>query len=75
VLSTLADNHTKALLADDHGVTASLIGGYRLAFVIGAATIAAGVLLAFALLRPQRPAIEVAETPVPANLDMERQAA
>jgi MFS family permease len=75
VLSTLADNHTKALLADDHGVTASLIGGYRLAFVIGAATIAAGILLAFALLRPRRPAIEVAETPVPANVEMERQAA
>jgi EmrB/QacA subfamily drug resistance transporter len=75
VLSTLADNHTKALLADDHGVTASLIGGYRLAFVIGAATIAAGTLLAFVLLRPRRTALEVAETPVPTNLEMEQQAA
>ena len=52
VLSTLADNHTKGLLADHHGLTSSLIGGYHLAFIIGAATIAAGIGLAFALLRP-----------------------
>jgi EmrB/QacA subfamily drug resistance transporter len=78
VLSTLADNHTKGLLADHQGLTSSLLGGYHLAFLIGAATITAGIGLAFALLRPRNPELEVAErepAPVPANLDMERQAA
>jgi EmrB/QacA subfamily drug resistance transporter len=79
VLSTLADNHTKGLLADHHGLTSSLIGGYRLAFLIGAAVIAAGIVLAFVLLRPRdaRPELAVADTPtdIPANFDMEKQAA
>ena len=35
VLSTIAANHTKAL-ADDHGLTSALIGGYQLAFLAGA---------------------------------------
>jgi EmrB/QacA subfamily drug resistance transporter len=79
VLSTLADNHTKGLLADHHGLTSSLIGGYRLAFLIGAVVIAAGILLAFALLRPRktRPELELAESPtdIPTNFEMEKQAA
>jgi EmrB/QacA subfamily drug resistance transporter len=54
VLSTIATTHTKALLAAHHGLTSSLIEGYHLAFLCGAATIGTGVLLAFALLRPQR---------------------
>jgi EmrB/QacA subfamily drug resistance transporter len=33
VLSTVAANHTKGLLAADHGLTSSLIDGYQLAFV------------------------------------------
>ena len=36
------------------GLTSSLIGGYHLAFLVGAATITAGIVLAFALLRPRR---------------------
>ena len=43
VLSTLAANHTKGLLADHHGLTSSLIDGYQLAFLIGAGTIAIGI--------------------------------
>jgi len=79
VLSTLADNHTKSLLSDHHGLTSSLIGGYHLAFIVGAATIATAIVLAFALLRPRdvRPALALAEsgpTSVP-NLEMEQQAA
>jgi EmrB/QacA subfamily drug resistance transporter len=81
VLSTLADNHTKGLLADHHGLTSSLLGGYHLAFLIGAGTIAAGIVLAFVLLRPRKPQLELelAEGPIEAasvpNFDMERQAA
>jgi EmrB/QacA subfamily drug resistance transporter len=60
VLSTIAANHTKGLLAAHHGVTSSLISGYRLAFIAGAATIAAGIALAAALLRSRSPSPELA---------------
>jgi EmrB/QacA subfamily drug resistance transporter len=65
VLSTVAANHTKGMLADDHGVASSLIGGYQVAFLAGAGTIAAGIVLAFALLRPRdpRPELQLAERP------------
>src|SRR4051794_20959562 len=53
LLSTLAANHSTGQLAAGHGVTASLISGYQLGFLLGAATIAAGILVAFALLRPR----------------------
>jgi EmrB/QacA subfamily drug resistance transporter len=84
VLSTVAANHTKGLLSAHHGITTSLIGGYHLAFVIGAATIAAGIVVAFALLRPRepRPELRLAEvrpetgtTTLPANLQIEQEAA
>ena len=70
VLSTLAANHTKGLLSAHHGLASSLIGGYQMAFLIGAATIAVGTALAIALLRPGALA-----APAPAELEMERQAA
>src|SRR4051794_16160915 len=65
ILSTLAANHTKALRAGDHGVTGSLVGGYQLGFLIGAAFIGAGILLALVLLRqrPLRPELQLAERP------------
>jgi MFS family permease len=79
VLSTIAANHTKAL-ADDHGLTSSLIGGYQLAFISGAVVIGAGIVLALVLLRPRvlRPELQLAEAPagnVHANIDIEDQAA
>src|SRR3954464_13454627 len=55
VLSTLAADHTRGLLADHHGQTSSLIAGYQLAFLIGAGAIVAGMVLAFALLRRPEP--------------------
>jgi EmrB/QacA subfamily drug resistance transporter len=69
VLSTVAANHTKGLLAHDQGLTSSLIGGYQLAFVCGAVTIAVGVVLALALLRPRDPRAELqlAEPPAPST--------
>ena len=67
VLSTIAANHTKAL-ADDHGLTSALIGGYQLAFVAGAVAIGTGIVLAFALLRPGNPQPEPS---VRANLNIE----
>jgi EmrB/QacA subfamily drug resistance transporter len=59
VLSTVATNHTKGLLAAHHGVAASLIGGYRLAFIAGAAAIATGIALALALLRTRGPSSDL----------------
>jgi MFS family permease len=84
VLSTIAANHTKGLVSAHQGLTSSLISGYQLAFLVGAATVAAGILLAFVLLRPRTPRRELQLDPVPAgspdtdvrtNLDMEQQAA
>ncbi len=51
VLSTSATNHTSALLASHHGLEPSLLGGYRLAYVLGIGSVLAGVLVAVALLR------------------------
>jgi EmrB/QacA subfamily drug resistance transporter len=69
VLSTVAANHTKGLLADHHGVESSLIGGYQVAFLAGAAAIAAGIALAFVLLRPAAERREADAAPT--NLEME----
>jgi MFS family permease len=55
VLSTVATNHTAGLLAAGDSPTSALLGGYHVAFLVGAATIATGILLAFVLLRPRRP--------------------
>jgi EmrB/QacA subfamily drug resistance transporter len=83
VLSTIAANHTKALAAD-HGATSALIGGYQLAFVAGAGVIATGIVLAFALLRPRDPRLELQFAPgsaeddgrrAPTNFEIEEQAA
>ncbi len=82
VLSTIAANRTKGLLSAHQGVTTSLIGGYHLAFLIGAATITAGIVLAVALLRPRgaEPALQLADNPAAddaarINFDIEREAA
>ncbi len=82
VLSTIAANRTKGLLSAHQGLTSSLIGGYHLAFIAGAGTIAAGIVLAFALLRPSRaqPGLQLADRPAAddaarINFDIEREAA
>ena len=83
VLSTIAANRTKGLVATDHDLTSSLISGYHVAFLAAAATITAGIVLAFALLRPRsaQPEAQLASVPgqrgdvVASGLDVERQAA
>jgi EmrB/QacA subfamily drug resistance transporter len=82
VLSTIAANRTKGLLSAHQGLTSSLIGGYHLAFIAGAGTIAVGIVLAFALLRPSRaqPGLQLADPPAAddaarINFDIEREAA
>jgi MFS family permease len=51
VLGTIATNHSKALEAGGQSVASSLVGGYHLAFAIGAGSIAVGVLTARIVLR------------------------
>ena len=68
MLSTIAANHTRAL-ADDHGLTSALIGGYQLAFLAGALAIGTGIVLAFALLRPRDPRLELQLAAAPAGDD------
>ncbi len=67
VLSTLAANHTKGLLAAGHGLTASLIGGYHVAFIVGAGAITTGIVLGLVLLRRPRPRLELALAELPAG--------
>jgi EmrB/QacA subfamily drug resistance transporter len=67
VLSTLAANHTKGLLAAGHGLTASLIGGYHVAFIVGAGAITTGIVLGLVLLRRPRPRRELALAELPAG--------
>jgi len=66
VLGTLATNHTKALLGQHHAVTSSLISGYHLAFVAGAACIALGMVLALTVLSTgsPRPVLRLTRAPV-----------
>ena len=59
VLGTLATNHSKALLAQHHTVVDSLIGGYHLAFAIGAVAVIAAIATAVTVLRT--PASQAAE--------------
>jgi len=51
VLGTIATNHSRSLLAQHHTVADSLIGGYHLAFSIGAVAVVAAIATAMALLR------------------------
>ncbi len=76
VLSTVAANHTQGLLSDGNGLTSSLLGGYHVAFLVGALAIVAGIVLAMALLRPRDPQLAVDSVDrIPARLTMEEQAA
>ena len=61
VLGTIATNRSKGLIADHHALTGALLSGYHLAFIVGAASIAAGILLAMSVLRA--PATEEARAP------------
>jgi EmrB/QacA subfamily drug resistance transporter len=51
VLGTFASTRSKSLAADGHSLAASLLGGYHLAFEIGAGCLVVGIVLALVLLR------------------------
>ena len=52
VLGTIATNHSKGLEASGHTLAGSLVGGYHLAFTIGAASILVGIITTLVVLRP-----------------------
>jgi MFS family permease len=69
VFSTIAANRTKTLLALGHPVPSALTGGYQLAFLIGAATVGVGVLVAATVLRPRQRRAETAAAVAPPRLE------
>jgi EmrB/QacA subfamily drug resistance transporter len=54
VLGTIATDHTRSLQLAGHAPVNSLLGGYHLAFAVGAATVTIAVLAAIVLFRPRR---------------------
>jgi len=54
VLSTFATNHSNALIAAHHAVDASLISGYRLAYVIAIFSVLFGVGVALTTMRSRQ---------------------
>jgi EmrB/QacA subfamily drug resistance transporter len=54
VLATLSTTHTQTLLDAGESTKAALVGGYHLAFLIGAATIGLAVIIAILVLQPAR---------------------
>jgi hypothetical protein len=54
VLGTLASDRTESLAAAGSSAAGALLGGYHLAFEIAAITVAVGIAIAFAVLRPPR---------------------
>ena len=64
ILGTIATNHSKALLAQHQDTANALIGGYHLAFAIGAVAVVAAIIAAVSLLRT--PASHEAEQTGPA---------
>ena len=64
VLATLSSTRTENLLADGETAAQALIGGYRMAFLIGAALVLGGAIVAATVLRAQADAAEPDEIPV-----------
>ena len=78
VLGTLAANRSKTLAAAGHSLTGSLVGGYHLAFAIGAVCLAVGIVAALVVLRPLERRVAprpVAEPEAPAAHQAELEAA
>jgi EmrB/QacA subfamily drug resistance transporter len=82
LLGTIASNHTKTLLSEHESLTNSLLGGYHLAFLVGVASVAAGILVALLSLPTSQTRHQLALSPRPeeapdlaAGLQTERKAA
>jgi MFS family permease len=67
VLSTIATNRTKSLVAEGHGLIAALTDGYRMALLIAAACVLVGLVVTPILLRAHEPP-EVEEEHIAENM-------
>jgi len=68
VLGTISTDHARSLQADGDALPTALTGGYALAFLVGAACVALGAVLAFVLLRTPPPArVAASESPTRAG--------
>ena len=63
VLASLAASRTHSLTVSGHGPLAALVGGYHVAFVVGAVFAAAAAAIGGALLRPGAAAAQAQEEP------------
>jgi hypothetical protein len=54
VFGTVASNRAGALLAQNHTLEGSLAGGYQVVYMLAAACVTAGLVLALSVLRPRR---------------------
>jgi len=54
LLSTFATNHTTSLLHAGTGLNSALVSGYHLAYLIGAASVVVGLVVAVTVLRPRQ---------------------
>jgi EmrB/QacA subfamily drug resistance transporter len=82
VLGTIATSRSKSLAAHGHGLASSLVGGYHLAFTIGAGSIAVAIITTLVVLRPigrgaasSAPAAAPRLTPPTPDEQLEQQAA
>jgi EmrB/QacA subfamily drug resistance transporter len=66
VLGTVSTDHARSLVANGHPLPSALTSGYQLAFLVGAACVALGTVLALAMLRPPPPAPAKHPKPAPA---------
>jgi EmrB/QacA subfamily drug resistance transporter len=57
-LGSVAASHTRALAAQHVGVANALVGGYHLAYALGASAVVLGIALALVVLRSPQPAGE-----------------
>ncbi|HEY1480412.1 MAG TPA: DHA2 family efflux MFS transporter permease subunit [Gaiellales bacterium] len=65
ILASLAASHTDSLKASGHGALASLVGGYHVAFLVGALFALAGATIGVTLLRTgEQPAMAEAQAPI-----------
>ncbi|MEA2198309.1 MAG: hypothetical protein QOJ25_2360 [Solirubrobacteraceae bacterium] len=74
-LATIATDRTRTLTAAGHASTSALISGYHLAFVVGAACIAVGALLAPVALRARRSVALPDVVDAPVEIEPQSQAA
>ena len=75
VLGTVAADHTRTLRLEHEPFVSSLIAGYHVAFVAGAAAVAAGILAAVLLLRTRPPREDDVVVLADRTPELERQAA